>query len=116
MPSDTYLQQESLTIVGPAGALEALVESPLEANGEEAAVVCHPHPLYGGTMTNKVVYTLARACNQLGMPTVRFNFRGVGGSSGTHADGVGETEDVLAVMEWTRHRWPGCKVLLAGFS
>jgi len=104
-------------IDGPAGALEARVEDPAPASAPGAAgVVCHPHPLYGGTMQNKVVHTIARAMQELGVPTVRFNFRGVGSSAGSYDGGVGELEDALAVCDWARRRWPGAPLLLAGFS
>jgi alpha/beta superfamily hydrolase len=106
---------EKLEIPGPAGPLEAVVEDP---GGEPPAlaVVCHPHPLYQGSMQNKVVHTLARAANRLGAPAVRFNFRGVGASGGAWDYGRGETEDALAVVEWARGRWPGRPLWLAGFS
>jgi alpha/beta superfamily hydrolase len=104
-------------IDGPVGPLEARLEDP--APGVAPAVVgvvCHPHPLYGGTMQNKVVHTLARAMQELGAPTVRFNFRGVGGSAGSYDGGAGELEDALAVCAWARRRW-NCQALwLAGFS
>jgi alpha/beta superfamily hydrolase len=104
-------------IDGPAGPLEARIEEP--APGEAPAtvgVVCHPHPLYGGTMQNKVVHTLARAMQELGAPTVRFNFRGVGGSAGAYDGGAGELEDALAVCDWARRRWRCDALWLAGFS
>ena len=104
-------------IDGPAGPLEARIEEP--APGEAPAVVgvvCHPHPLYGGTMQNKVVHTLARAMQELGAPTVRFNFRGVGGSAGTYDGGAGELEDALAACAWARRRWRCDALWLAGFS
>jgi alpha/beta superfamily hydrolase len=105
------------TIAGPAGALEARVDDPAPGAVPAAVgVVCHPHPLYGGTLQNKVVHTLARAMQELGVPTVRFNFRGVGGSAGSYDAGVGEFEDALAACAWARQRW-GCATLwLAGFS
>jgi alpha/beta superfamily hydrolase len=109
---------QALQIPGPAGPLEAIVEDPA-AHGAEPpalAVVCHPHPLYQGTMRNKVVHTVARAANRLGAPSVRFNFRGVGASAGAWDEGRGETEDALAVIEWARRRWPGLPLWLAGFS
>ena len=84
---------EKPVIDGPAGAIEAMVERPPEARGDVVAVCCHPHPLYGGTMQNKVVHTLARACQDQRVTTVRFNFRGVGASAGVHDDGAGESED-----------------------
>jgi len=104
-------------IDGPAGPLEARVEDPVPgASPAVIGVVCHPHPLYGGTMQNKVVHTLARAMQELGAPTLRFNFRGVGGSAGSYDGGVGELEDALAVCAWARANW-GCEAIwLAGFS
>ena len=80
------------------------------------AVVCHPHPQFGGTLDNKVVHTLARAFNQLGAPAIRFNFRGVGTSAGSYDDGRGEIEDALAVIAYGRERWPGAALWLGGFS
>jgi len=106
-----------VTIDGTAGPLEARVEDPTPGSVPAACgVVCHPHPLHGGTMQNKVVHTLARAMQQAGAPTVRFNFRGVGGSAGHYDAGVGELEDALAACAWARAHW-SCEVLwLAGFS
>jgi alpha/beta superfamily hydrolase len=106
----------SLTIAGPAGALEALAAVPAGFDGVRAAVVCHPHPLHGGTMHNKVVHTLARTFEELGLATVRFNFRGVGSSEGAFDDGAGETEDARAVCKWARERWGVGEIWLAGFS
>src|SRR5262245_11120788 len=107
---------ERLQLPGPAGELEALIETPEGASAAAFGVICHPHPLYGGTMDNKVVHTLSRAFQELGAPTIRFNFRGVGRSAGTFANGDGETEDTLALVRWGRERWPGAQVWLAGFS
>jgi len=110
---------ERLTFAGPAGALEVLLEAPAGEVGSPVtafAVVCHPHPLHRGTMDNKVVWTLARACLQLGAPAIRFNFRGVGASTGSYGAGRGETEDALAVIAAGRQRWPGAALWLAGFS
>ena len=108
---------ERLAIAGPAGDIEALIETPVGAPQVQAfAVVCHPHPLFGGTLDNKVVWTLARAFEQLGAPAIRFNFRGVGASAGSYDEGNGETEDVLAVIEFGRRRFPGAALWLAGFS
>lgn len=107
---------EASTIPGPAGKLEALLDLPANADGERVAVVCHPHPLYGGTMTNKVVHTLAKAFNELGVPAVRFNYRGVGASEGTYDEGNGETDDAVAVIDWALRRWPNARLWLAGFS
>jgi uncharacterized protein len=109
------VRPENLQVPGPVGPLEAVIEDP---GGEPAAlaVVCHPHPLYEGTMRNKVVHTLARTANRLGAPAVRFNFRGVGASAGGWDEGRGEREDALAVIAWAQQRWPGCPLWLAGFS
>ena len=110
---------ERVRVAGPAGDIEALVETPAQdsaADGTCFGVVCHPHPLYGGTLDNKVVYTLARAFVELGVPSIRFNFRGVGGSAGVHDEGRGETEDTLAVVAYGRQRWPDASLWLAGFS
>ena len=105
-----------LEVAGPAGALEALVEEPSDSDGSAYGVICHPHPLHGGTLHNKVVHTLARGLHDVGVPTVRFNFRGVGASAGAFADGVGETADALAVVDFARGRWPGAAPWLLGFS
>src|ERR1700749_3997764 len=97
-------RSESIVIPGPAGAIQALVETPHVLDARHFAVVCHPHPLYGGTLDNKVVYTLARAFEELGAPAVRFNFRGVAASQGKYDDGAGETDDALAVISYGRQR------------
>lgn len=115
---------ERLTLPGPAGTLEALVETPVGDEADVApgsvpaafGVVCHPHPLYGGTLDNKVAYTLARAFIECGAPAIRFNFRGVGASAGRFDEGRGETEDALAAIRYGRQRWPGAALWLAGFS
>ena len=110
---------ESLRLEGPAGALQALFETPASAAAAPAGafgVICHPHPLFGGTMDNKVVWTLARAFQQLGAPTIRFNFRGVGASEGSHDGGRGEIGDTLAMVAYGRDRWPHAALWLAGFS
>ena len=102
-----------LTIAGPAGAIECAIDAPAsEPRG--VAVVCHPHPQFGGTLDNKVVQTLARAFVQLGWRCVRFNFRGIGDSAGAWGDGIGEIDDALAVIAATRNA--GEPLILAGFS
>ena len=107
---------ESHKIAGPAGWLEALLEEPDDRAPVEAALVCHPHPLYGGTMHNKVVYRLARGLRRAGCVVLRFNFRGVNLSEGEHAHGIGEVEDARAALVWLQERYPGLPVTLAGFS
>lgn len=107
---------ERLRIAGPAGVLEAIVEDPGDSGGPSYAVICHPHPLYGGTMENKVVTTLARALRDADVTTVRFNFRGVGASAGAYDQGVGEIADAAAVASWGELRWPGKTLIIAGFS
>jgi alpha/beta superfamily hydrolase len=108
---------QGLTINGPAGVIEALADQPDAAAFAVplgTAVIAHPHPLFGGTLHNKVVQTLARAYAQCGWRAVRFNFRGVGGSAGTHDEGRGEADDMLAVAVQTTA--PGAALALAGFS
>jgi alpha/beta superfamily hydrolase len=98
--------------------LEARIEDPLPAtaNRRVIGVVCHPHPLHGGTMQNKVVHTAARALQEAGAATVRFNFRGVGASAGRYDNGIGELDDVVAVVAWARQHFACDAVWLAGFS
>jgi alpha/beta superfamily hydrolase len=105
-------------IAGPAGILEGRVEDPLPdgSSHDVIGVVCHPHPLHGGTMQNKVVHTAARAMQEAGAATVRFNFRGVGASAGRYADGIGELDDALAVITWARAQFACDDLWLAGFS
>jgi alpha/beta superfamily hydrolase len=109
---------QPVDIPGPAGLLEARLEDPVPAGAAHAVVgvTCHPHPLHGGTMQNKVVHTCARAMQEAGAATVRFNFRGVGRSAGRYDAGVGELEDALAVVAWARRRFQCDSVWLAGFS
>lgn len=104
---------------GPAGDLEAASE-PGETKGKAPAVgiavICHPHPLHGGTMHNKVVTIIERSLRELGLDTVRFNFRGIGKSAGTFDEGEGESDDLAAVVAWARTVRPGVPLWLAGFS
>jgi uncharacterized protein len=106
---------ERLSIEGPAGALEAVVEDTGVAN-LSYAIICHPHPLMGGTMDNKVVTTVGRSLRETGIPTLRFNFRGVGASGGTFDRGIGETADADAVAAFGARRWPGRSLVIGGFS
>jgi hypothetical protein len=107
---------ESLFIPGPAGRLEALLEEPEHGEPVEAALVCHPHPLHGGTMHNKVVHRLARGLRKAGCVVLRFNFRGVNLSEGSHDHGQGEAEDARESLRVLRGRYPDLPFTLAGFS
>ncbi len=107
---------ESHWIPGPAGRLEALLEEPEDREALMAAMVCHPHPLHGGTMHNKVVYRMARGLRRAGAVVLRFNFRGAGASQGEHAHLTGEIEDARAALSWLRARYPALPFALAGFS
>ncbi len=102
-------------VAGEAGRLQVLVDLPA-VPPQALAVICHPHPLHGGSLTNKVVHQLARTFNQLNALSVRFNFRGVGESEGAFDEGRGEEADLRAVVAWARQRWPALPLWLAGFS
>jgi alpha/beta superfamily hydrolase len=107
---------ESYFLDGAAGKIECLLEEPESAEAREACLVCHPHPLYGGTMHNKVVYRMARALRRSGSVVLRFNFRGVGKSQGAHDHGTGELDDAGLLLEWLRSRYPALASSVAGFS
>jgi len=100
---------------GPAGKLEAILKDPAGAV-TRAAIVCHPHPLFGGTMHNKVVFRIARAFSDAGFAVLRFNFRGTGRSQGEHDSGRGEQDDLSAAIEFIERRYHGAELWLAGFS
>jgi alpha/beta superfamily hydrolase len=102
---------------GPAGRLEAILWTPKgKPHPPLAAVVCHPHPLFGGTMHNKVVYQAAKSMDAFGIPVLRFNFRGAGLSSGAHDHGRGEADDVRAALDFLTTEFPGVPLLQVGFS
>ncbi|MEM8983045.1 MAG: alpha/beta family hydrolase [Pseudomonadota bacterium] len=107
--------KETVALNGPAGAIECLLEMPADAKPYGKALVCHPHPLHGGTMQNKVAHTLARAALDAGLAAMRFNFRGVGASAGEHDNGIGERDDALVVADYLDARYDG-PVVFAGFS
>jgi len=113
-PSDTSPLRTIETLRGPAGRLEALLNAG-QPDAPYAALVCHPHPLGGGTMHNKVVYHTAKAFQSLGLPVLRFNFRGTGLSEGEHDHGRGEQDDVRAALDWLENEFSR-PILFAGFS
>ena len=106
----------NVMIEGPAGRLEALLWAPANSTPPMAAVVCHPHPLYGGTMHNKVVYHAAKTLHRYGLVVLRFNFRGVGLSEGAYDEGRGETGDVRAALDYLAAEFPRTPLLATGFS
>jgi len=111
------MPEQKLMITGPAGELEALWAQPQAwRESDPVAVCCHPHPLHGGSMQNKVVHTLAKSFLALGSAVLRFNFRGVGESEGVFAQGEGEQADLLAVVNWLRQHYPSAPLWLGGFS
>lgn len=117
------MKEEPEFIMGPEGRLEALVAGIGEGGSLEDAnsnlpigIVCHPHPLFEGSMHNKVVTTLVKAWQSLGFPTVRFNFRGVGKSEGNYAEAKGEVDDLHAIVQWVQKKKPNTSIALAGFS
>lgn len=116
-PTSFPNEATELFLSGPVGRLETLVDVP-EPGSERAAtmVLCHPHPQHGGTMRNKVVTIMERAMRELGLATVRFNFRGVGESDGEFDDANGETDDLLAVCDWVQRTRPNADLWLGGFS
>lgn len=107
---------EDLVIDGPAGDLQAILESPRDVEVSAVAVVCHPHPMQGGTMNNKVAHTLARSFIHKGMAALRFNFRGVEKSGGSFDEGQGELQDALAAIRFMGQRYPGLPLWVGGFS
>jgi uncharacterized protein len=104
----------SLFLDGPAGRLEALLNTGAES-ATHAALVCHPHPLYGGTLHNKVVFHAMKALNHFGYPVLRFNFRGAGLSQGEHDHGIGEVDDVRTALGWVNREFH-LPMIFAGFS
>ncbi len=112
-------ESRNFFLSGPAGRLEAILWSPSGPSADSpplAAVVCHPHPLFGGTMHNKVVYQAAKSLDALGLPVLRFNFRGAGKSEGKHDRGEGERGDVRAALDFLAAEFPNIPLLVAGFS
>lgn len=110
-------ESQSFFLQGPVGKLEAILWTPTRARAPSmAAVFCHPHPLFGGTLHNKVVYNAAKSLDALGIPALRFNFRGAGLSAGEHDRGLGERGDVQAAIDYLAQQFPGIPLLVGGFS
>ncbi len=108
---------KTIFLSGPAGHLESLLEKPHDSvRIEQAVVLCHPHPQHGGTMHNKVMYRLARAARKSGSAVLRFNFRGVGTSSGFYDEGQGEQDDLRAALHHMQDQYPEVKLIVGGFS
>lgn len=114
MIEDKPSKEIEFLLEGPAGALELICSEPKQA--KKLAVICHPHPQYGGSLRNKVVTTLHKAFQELSMVTLRFNYRGVGKSAGVYDEGRGEKADTLAVLAWAQSQYPNFDIYLAGFS
>jgi uncharacterized protein len=107
----------SLFLQGPVGKLEAILWTPIRPTSPAlVALVCHPHPLFGGTLHNKVVYQAAKSLDSVGIPVLRFNFRGAGLSAGDHDKGLGERGDVQAAIDFLAGHFPGIPLLVGGFS
>ncbi len=116
-PEQFPAEATEFALTGPAGRLECLADIPEPDQARDGiAILCHPHPLHGGTMRNKVVTIMERALREMGLSTVRFNFRGVGDSEGEFDDGEGETLDLIAIFDWVRKVRPNSDVWLGGFS
>lgn len=114
MPSDQVLH---VNIPTPSGYLEGILKAGEKSSeAKYVGLVCHPHPLYGGTMHNKVVFKTAQTLQTLGIPALRFNFRGVGHSTGSYDEGRGEMDDVRYALEFLSRRYPSVRALIAGFS
>jgi hypothetical protein len=113
-PQTSRLQ--SLVLPGPVGAIESLLQERDGVVPAQVVLVCHPHPLYGGTMHNKVTHRVAATLAARGAAVLRFNFRGVGRTEGTHDKGRGEMQDALALLDWLRRRHPPAEAWIAGFS
>lgn len=110
------IEETRVLIAGQAGKLEVKAASAKNGDAKITVIICHPHPLFGGTMENKVVTTVFRAFREMGADVVRFNYRGVGQSEGQYNEGHGETEDLISVSNWVKQLKPETEIWLAGFS
>lgn len=117
LPEERFTHKHNpILVAGPAGDLEALVLPPAKELQKILVIFCHPHPLYGGTMENKVVTTAGRAFYDLGLWHIRFNFRGIGVSQGEYGHGQGEIQDLLAIIAWAKKNFSDYDLWLGGFS
>ena len=116
MNPTSFPSEQSTPLTLSAGQIQAVATNPKGINVKKVILICHPHPLHGGTMDNKVITTLARSFNQLGFKTLRFNFRGVGDSVGEHDNGIGEGKDTANIIQWLHDVLPDHELYLAGFS
>ncbi len=110
------MNKNHFLIEGAVGHLEATLDEPDSPERNAIAVCCHPHPLHGGAMTNKVIHTVSRTLAGLGIPSLRFNFRGTGESQGEYDEGKGEQQDLIKAVEWMKEKYPERPLWLAGFS
>lgn len=110
------MNKNHFLIEGAAGNLEVTLDEPDSPERNAIAVCCHPHPLHGGAMTNKVIHTVSRTLAGLGIPSLRFNFRGVGESEGEYDEGNGEQQDLIKAVQWLQEKYPNRPLWLAGFS
>jgi alpha/beta superfamily hydrolase len=112
--------ENAIILEGEAGQVEAILHLPkgdvTKTPVQAMMICCHPHPLHGGTMTNKIVHIICKTFSKLGLPTLRFNFRSIGESEGSHDDGIGESKDLLILSELMHETWPDRELWLAGFS
>jgi len=117
LPMQVHHDSRNLFLQGPVGRLEAILWTPTRTAAPAlAAVLCHPHPLFGGTLHNKVIYQTAKSLDSLGIPVLRFNFRGAGLSAGAHDRGLGERGDVQAAIDFLAGEFQGVPLLVGGFS
>ena len=114
----TQFPEKTFILNGPAGKIECLAGHPVnqEESRKTIGLICHPHPLFGGTMHNKVVHMIEKAYREMGLHTIRFNFRGVGETEGEFDEGIGESEDLICIYQWAKEIFPDYDVWLAGFS
>ena len=117
MHNPSSFPEKNFFLDGPTGKIECLAGHPTTDHETQAiGIICHPHPLFGGTMHNKVTHIIEKAFREMGLRTVRFNFRGVGESEGEFNDGIGESQDLIVISEWVKKLFPNHDIWLAGFS